>query len=270
LQNKKNNYRIDQKDIVAGVGRPYDPTQVQKRHQNAYPRIIGSYGDKSQQGTKTAIKMMNFMHHFATSLSKKDEIVKMFQENDKSQISPADGKTFFDDQENLQANLSKMHFFYNVGVSNATAWAHPNTGDTVCSIMIGGLMTVMNGEFEIRTGDKIMWYFTFERDCFNADGSRKKITKDFYHDPEYELDENDRLVRNCFKTDINKRKYMDRQYDSDPDPKNNKAAVNIRVKPFVQDDDNPRTLDGERWFANAIGCARPNDLVDIKISRQSH
>jgi hypothetical protein len=135
--------------------------------------------------------------------------------------------------------------------------------------MIGGLITVMNGEFHIQTGDEVMWYFTFERDCFNADGSRRKIRDGYYHDPKYEWVV-DKYVHKDLKTDSNKRKYMDRQYNSDPDPKNSKALVNIRVKPFVKDDDNPRMYDRERVLGRAIGCSRPNDLVDIKISRQSH
>jgi hypothetical protein len=135
--------------------------------------------------------------------------------------------------------------------------------------MIGGLITVMNGEFKIETGEEVMWYFTFERDCFHEDGSRKKIEPGRFHNPELEyISEN--YVKNNFKTNSNKRKYMDRQYNSDPDPKNNKASVNIRVKPFVRDDDNPRMLDRDRVLGRAIGCAGPNDLVDIKIGRQSH
>ena len=31
-------------------------------------------------------------------------------------------------------------------------------GDTMVTVMIGGLRTVMNGDFEVFTGDLIQWY----------------------------------------------------------------------------------------------------------------
>lgn len=33
----------------------------------------------------------------------------------------------------------------------------------------------MNGDFEVFAGDIVQWYWTFERDCFRQDGSRKGI-----------------------------------------------------------------------------------------------
>jgi len=59
-----------------------------------------------------------------------------------------------------------------VGYANTLGWAHPNTGDTMSTIMIGGLRTVMNGDFEVYTGDLLMWYWPFELDCFEPDGKR--------------------------------------------------------------------------------------------------
>ena len=58
--------------------------------------------------------------------------------------------------------------FYVVGVSLGTAWAHPSSGDTVASVMIGGLRTVLNGAFPIHTNDLICIYFDDERDFFEV------------------------------------------------------------------------------------------------------
>lgn len=58
--------------------------------------------------------------------------------------------------------------FYVVGVSLGTAWAHPSSGDTVASVMIGGLRTVQNGAFPIHTNDLICIYFDDERDFFEV------------------------------------------------------------------------------------------------------
>lgn len=58
--------------------------------------------------------------------------------------------------------------FYVVGVSLGTAWAHPSSGDTVASVMVGGLRTVQNGAFPIHTNDLICIYFDDERDFFEV------------------------------------------------------------------------------------------------------
>ena len=55
-----------------------------------------------------------------------------------------------------------------VGVSLGTAWAHPSSGDTVASVMIGGLRTVQNGAFPVHTNDLICIYFDDERDLFEV------------------------------------------------------------------------------------------------------
>jgi hypothetical protein len=64
--------------------------------------------------------------------------------------------------------IDNMLEFYVVGISLGTAWAHPSSGDTVASVMIGGLRTVQNGAFPIHTNDLICIYFDDERDFFEV------------------------------------------------------------------------------------------------------
>jgi len=42
-----------------------------------------------------------------------------------------------------------------------------------------------------------------------------------------------------------------------------------RIKPYHKDEQNPRIFDWLRVFGTAMSCARPHEMVDIKISRQS-
>ena len=42
-----------------------------------------------------------------------------------------------------------------------------------------------------------------------------------------------------------------------------------RIKPYVPDDEDPRMFDPYRVFAVALAAARPHEMLDIKISRQS-
>ena len=36
------------------------------------------------------------------------------------------------------------------------------SGDTVASVLVAGMMTVLNGHFTMHTGDEVQWYFDFE------------------------------------------------------------------------------------------------------------
>ena len=47
------------------------------------------------------------------------------------------------------------------------------SGDTVASVMIGGLRTVLNGHFQIHTNDLLCFYWDDELDLFEENGGRK-------------------------------------------------------------------------------------------------
>eukprot|EP00961_Rhodomonas_salina_P202911 2737405-Rhodomonas_salina.2 len=71
---------------------------------------------------------------------------------------------------------------YFAGISLTQAFAHPHSGDTALSSMIGGLKTIQNGRFPVYANDRIMWYFEFEaeNEVFDRDGRRKKLDADAY------------------------------------------------------------------------------------------
>ena len=68
-----------------------------------------------------------------------------------------------------------------------------------------------------------------------------------------------------------RRIHNDFQYGISPDKYSpaNKAKNVARIKPYMPDDAQPRLYDWVRVFAIAISSARPNEMVDIKISKQS-
>jgi hypothetical protein len=200
---------------------------------------------------------------------------------------------------NLTKYLARMYDYYPVGVCNTIGYANPRSGDTVSSVMIGGLRTVMNGDWEVQAGDVVQWYWTFEKDCFddttgkrnrfqlfNADGD---ITQDYFGmDPAKDVDElaaadlaerGDDAAgrqprpppRHIADLSQERRKFNDRQYGMKPQsttPSDKSKSV-ARIKTYVKDPFCPRIYDEMRVCGRAIGTARPNELLDIQISRQS-
>ena len=51
--------------------------------------------------------------------------------------------------------------------------------------------------------------------------------------------------------------------------KADKMKLVAKIKPYFRDEENPRLMDWFRVFGTAIASARPNEMCDIKISRQS-
>jgi len=78
-----------------------------------------------------------------------------------------------DDTKKLWHQFHTIPDFRVMGYSVGTAYAHEYNGDTIASVMIGGLVTVQNGRYAMHTGDPVCWYVQYvEEVCFDPDGKR--------------------------------------------------------------------------------------------------
>lgn len=166
-----------------------------------------------------------------------------------------------------------------MGFSCGLGYVHPSNGDTVVSSYIGGMITVRNGAFPIKTGDRVMFYHDFEAGFFDKDGRRIALT--------------DNTGRNAVAlsytpSDVDKSVGEDRrnaQWRSNgwlghegaaTNAVPNADSVNSKhggkqnvsfVKPYIETSVlYPR--DALRVFGIALGNARPWDQCDIKVSTQ--
>lgn len=292
LERNKMQYCVHKDELAVGVSRPWVKSTVRKLPTSAYPRIVSTLGNIASGGNRDyewCMKMMKYLYHFTTSLEMKADIINHFNPANPTNTLPvtAGVQPYFQDEQgnnvDLRPYMHKMYDFYPVGFANTLGYAHPSSGDTMSSVMIGGLRTVMNGDFEVFAGDLIQWYWTFEADCFHADGKRKRIVTPgnllvTNGDPAIDygaapppaapvpggVPNPDPRVRH-------RRIHNDFQYGISPDSYSpaNKAKNVARIKPYMPDDAQPRLYDWVRVFAIAISSARPNEMVDIKISKQS-
>jgi hypothetical protein len=282
LEKNKMQYCVHKDEMVVGVSRPWEKERVRQLPISAYPRIVSNLGDITTQ-TKHGIplKMIKYIYHFSTSLQKRQEIINQMNApgnlNTIPHAAPAEPHYFSDAngaRYDLKQYLAKMYDFYPVGIANTLGYAHPNSGDTMSSVMIGGLRTVMNGDVEIFAGDQIQWYWTFERNCFREDGTRKSIVNAAGviadgSDPESDAQQGGGVVAD--QPGHPRRVFNDLQYGASNNSKtpSDKAKHVARIKSYLRDDTQPRLYDWTRVFGIAISSARPNEMVDIKICRQS-
>lgn len=277
---KRNKYRycVHKDELVIGVGRAWDSTTVRRVTNAAYPRVVSNLGMICELDGQIPMKMIKHLYHYARNVKERNHIIEFFRgdKHVKSDISTEMFKAIPEKREGeghiMGTNdcLNYMYDFYTVGYAQTLGWAHPDTGDTMTTVMIGGMRTVMNGDFEVFSGDVLQWYWCFERDCFDKNGKRLEYKDDWrgevppLQDPALTPAQQWKLQgKGQLRKDFN-----DRQYGQVP-----KAGIPPKVvaciKPYVTDEDNPRIYDWHRVFAVAVSSARPHEMVDIKISRQS-
>ncbi len=260
----------------------------------AYPRVISNLGGLGDTpDTQIAIQMIRFMNHYARNVRDRQKIIEFFSRNQYKEpryrksngidfesldTACAAFKKMADDSIGTKPFLGMMYDYFGVGFANTLGFAHPNTGDTMTSVMIGGLRTVLNGDFEIFTGDLVQFYWCFEKDDFTPDGRRKPYYDIWDGDVPQNVDPSITANYRNAKRDSSGREVWDRRpdaqvrqsyYDLSYGQRQNKDKLVAKIKPYFPDETHPRLFDWYRVFAVAISCARPNEMCDIKISRQS-
>jgi hypothetical protein len=329
LDKEKMKYCAHKDEVIVGIGRPWKVSKVRNLPPSAYPRIVSNLGNISKNDEKYSLprKMITFLFHTATDVfSRRLLIDKMndedgfsysgnelhpgdhyFEEKDSggrgsgaNKMSSASGQPSTKIARKYQKTskyLDRMFDYYPVGICNTLAYANPRSGDTVGSVMIGGLRTVLNGDWEVHAGDLVQWYWTFEKGCFRADGTRNSFMKfdgdnnisenhtgmspfddlgdeitDHESDSERAEKRRKTLAELPVKQEAEKRRiFNDRQYGIQADsltPSDKSKSV-ARIKTYHKDARCPRIYDALRIIGRAIGTARPGELLDIQINRQS-
>ena len=283
LIRNKYRYCVHKDELVLGIGKCWARDNSNKKFQNnAYPRVVSNLGglaDSNGEDDSDVVKMIRVMYHNATSIPERDWILGALQRGEPADFpQAASGDRYLGQPKPGKSDMpfvdsvKNVYDFITVGYANTLGWAHAHTGDTMTSVMIGGLRTVMNGDFEVFTGDLIQWYWPFERDCFFKNGKRKPRTltaiggqmrPELQHNPanyagvthHWELDKDSKLRKTHF----------DKQYG---DRKGREKVVPL-IKPYKRDDEEPRIYDWYRVFAVAICSGRPRERIDIRIARQA-
>ena len=157
---------------------------MKRTSNSAYPKVISNLGSLSDNASgRIAINMIRFMNHYARTIRERQLIIEFFKEDRyvaPQRFSPAPAgfgrgggggnmepladsvAAFKPTDKGTMSTSQYMHMmndFFAVGYANTIGYAHANTGDTMTAVMIGGLRTVMNGDFEIFPGDLVQFYW---------------------------------------------------------------------------------------------------------------
>jgi hypothetical protein len=264
LQKEKHAFCISKDDVVIGASKPVRKNENGRGNQRnkAYPSVVSTLA-RMEQPAKNYLVML---FHNPTTFAERDTFVRHVERR-----PDAWDPTM---SEIAKKQIAEMPEFYFSGISVGTAFGHALSGDNVCSAMIGGMKTIMNGAFEVDTGDMLHWYWSAEERCFDKDGKR--------HDPI--ADRRSQGVTNWLETnntagsaDSSKRKafyergngcFTNSQTDGNV-TYNAKREIAFPKSLRPARDGSYRLGDRMRIFARAVSGARPFEMIDIMICRQS-
>ncbi len=236
---------------------------------NAYPMVVTTVGDMDADlrayliqlySLKTATEFCSF--HDTPSFT--EWVNNKFADVNDMGIKTKKVNT-------LKSRIELLPEFRCQGIALGQAWASYLSGDTVASVLVGGMVTVQNGAFTMNTGDQVQWYFDFEEPCF--------------HD--VNKDNGMRRIEQHTQTSSSKRKRFNDERlfglgASLGKSSGQKSALNmVRIKSYrmrkvpIGTAAQPHNLvldhfgDKTRIFAKCISGGRPWDAVDIMLMTQS-
>ena len=287
IHNHKMKFCMHKNDLVLNCTQPLNDSATVMFSCKAYPAVVSNLAEM----TPGAVLVLKWLYHTAQTgalfLKHKahirQSIVPMINQDKAHGPLRLNGTH---QKQRLIGELNNLPYFTAQGYSLGLAYASNLSGDTVGSVLIGGMQTVMNGHFDMRAGQMVQWYFDFEHDMFyhedRADqddlmiqqGMRKKcltavdnmgdVVEKAEAEAEYTRSEND----------VNRERYNSRELgalDGIPlggiDERKNKIAM---PKPYLlRSDGSDHYGDRVRIFAKCISGGRKHEMIDIMMMTQS-
>jgi hypothetical protein len=156
LQLQKMKFCMHKDDLAIGLGRPMYGNSSNMCNKKAYPSVISTLSG-TDKAVQRWIAVHNFMvQNYDETTSIKEQFVQCLQDKlppgaliDMRSAHDKYQSVAMAQKKKLERKINNMLEFYFVGVSLGLAYAHPHSGDTVASVMVGGLKTVLNGGFQV-------------------------------------------------------------------------------------------------------------------------
>jgi hypothetical protein len=264
LHNNKLRWCMHKDEIVLNTTKKINPTSDSLA--KAYPLVVSTVGEMHDCTRKsisklyhqpTASEFFNLVDTYTklTSASFPDFIA----DNNLPAVTP-------EERPDVILQISTLPEFRCQGVALGQAWASYLSGDTVASVLVGGMMTVQNGHYTMHTGDEVQWYFSWETGKFIEDALWNGFRK----------------LENPEQANAKKRRheYMDqRLYGTGPSYGKSvgqkDTSTVVRIKSYrMHTEAHHRVFydhfgDKIRIFAKCISGGRPFDMVDIMLMTQS-
>lgn len=162
----KMKYCVHKDELVLNCGQPLHDEASILQTSTAYPSVVSTLGDMSRTSQLLLAGMYDTGHTGLKFMENKQGLLHMT----KDQAALRDIQSTVKDSTDISkiiCEIKNMPYFVAQGYALGLAYASSLSGDTVSSVLIGGMATVMNGAFECRSGQMLQWYFDFEVNAFH-------------------------------------------------------------------------------------------------------
>ncbi|KAJ1464724.1 hypothetical protein T484DRAFT_1757887 [Baffinella frigidus] len=294
LVNHRHKYSVSKDELVLDVGNPMSSGCNQYAKMcNPYPPMLSSFHGMDDMTNTVYACLMAHGSDFANYCT---EIFQAIRDKNKFVLPLTEEDLKKRDFERGYDQVKCMPYFKTLGYSVGTAYAHERSGDTMASIMMGGINTCLNGAFPLQTGDRVMWDPTkAEAMMFLANGEHIKladgvtrtghwsehnstmkatISGTFPYLTLKNIETHVEKIRSVGKQDrdnqrnaVKAKQTFAKQQNGLELPGNGYKDEVALIKPFFYK--NASDGDFERVFAVCLSPAAPFEMVDIMISRQS-
>ena len=264
IQSNKYKFAMQKDELVLNVTQKLKSSLVQRSGAKAYPSVVTSTGEMPWIA-KAALQTL-----YASS-DGEEFLNRLDVDQILCRLGDMDEKT----EKTLKRMWASMPFFTAQGYALGTAWASPISGDTVGTVLVGGMVTVRNGAFACRSGQPVMFYFDFEEANFSHK-QKQKGGATVYEGERIgvETDEknNNDVIATLELSDANivgRKRARLLEYDQySASVVMGKRGIAL-PKPYVLVKGKHHYGDRIRVFAKCINGGRPHDMIDLMLMTQS-
>lgn len=284
LHIQKYKYCMNRDDLMLNTGNALNDCSTDVVTSRAYPAVVSNLGDMTPQTQHILKKLYHVAKNGKDYLEFKSDIRRFCTRCLQADVEKTLGKVPLNaDMDKVKREVRDLPHFTAQGYALGVAYASHLSGDTVGSVLIGGMVTVRNGHFNMKAGQLVQWYFDFEVDMFHRqteennkpggrlhflEGMRRSVSN---KDPSEVEKESNYVMTDAERQ---RKEYHDRELgavDAMPIGGNSSRKHNVFYpKPFVLCSDGSEHYgDKMRIFAKCINGGRKHEMVDLMLMTQS-
>ena len=279
LHTNKMKYCVHKDELVLNVSQPLTEKGTILNSNFAYPSVVSTLGDMTTTAKGVLLGLYAEGKTGRDFIRTKQKIVSHCK--NEAEFKRAFNYRSGDDSRKAMTEVLNMPYFTAQGYALGIAYASSLSGDTVSSILIGGMATVMNGHFECRAGQMLQFYFDFEANAFHREhgmhpsGTRKKGANLLFNGNNAMIDEYMKppklSTQDQLRDQFHKRQLGAEHSYGEPGTGPGSAKRNIAYpKPYLLDENGEdHYADKIRVFAKCVNGGRAHEQIDIMLMTQS-
>lgn len=269
----KMKYCVHKDELVLNCGQPLHDEASILQTSTAYPSVVSTLGDMTPASKMALVQMYSDGTTGSDFMDAKKKLLQHTKDPTKMQALLVKAKDTSANTSKVICELKNMPYFVAQGYALGLAYASSLSGDTVSSVLIGGMATVMNGAFECRSGQMLQWYFDFEVNAFHQSNNQYgKAGQRRINDAD--ADRNQFWIKDVQLTEMekNRKAFHERSLGMEGRGEGSNAKKrNIAYpKPYMLcPNGTDHYGDKIRIFAKCINGGRPHEPIDLMLMTQS-